>query len=362
MLIGMYHFQDPFSILPKLRVEHLLDEAAKVNVELLFFNATDVNPASRTIEGYIFRNNTWMKEFHPIPFIAINPAVQSLTNLVDQELEFKIRCEIPFVLNLIENKLAVQQKLSHTNLREYLIDAIPLVNLTTFLSELTRHKKVILKPFTEHKGNGIIVISKNSKKQIVFQELASIKTLSFNQACKEINLLVKKHNYFIQPFIYSRTKKGETFHIRIHLMRNSQVEWINISTLVDIADKGIPISNYQGVTSVKGPEFFQENFGKEKGEALCRKVEKLAVEFADQIDSFYNFTVDELGLDFGMDANENIWFYEANTGPEIIAFAEEREREWAMHKIGYAIALTTSIMEIPLAQRRGRHFKATSIK
>ncbi len=63
-----------------------------------------------------------------------------------------------------------------------------------------------------------------------------------------------------------------------------------------------------------------------------------------------------------MDADEKIWFYEANTGPEIIDFAEEREKEWAKHKIGYAKALATILMDVPLEEQRGRHFKATAVQ
>jgi len=73
----------------------------------------------------------------------------------------------------------------------------------------------------------------------------------------------------------------------------------------------------------------------------------------------YPFSIDELALDFAVDQEERIRLFEANTGPEIISFSKEREKERARHRIGYARTVVHSLEKIPIEDRMAKHFKVT---
>ncbi|SOB90273.1 YheC/D-like protein [Ureibacillus xyleni] len=358
MLIGVYNHEHPFKVLNQYRINFYVKEAAEQNVELCFFGIDDVDFDSKTIMGDIHEEGRWIKKKLPFPLLMINESNRSLDKLREPKKEMKLKQEIHTTSHLIDDKLTIYKKIQEANQFEYLlIPTIQLTRLSDFNEMINNYKKVILKPANESKGNGIIVVTQKQKSQYIFQEQTITTRHDLKATNKIILNVIRKGNYIIQPFIYSNTSDGKTFHIRVHLARNAKAQWIILKMIADIAEHGIDISNYKGVVTLEGEKFLIENYGKDTATKLYSKLENLAFQLTKHIDSFYPYSLNELAIDFGIDQNEMIWFFEGNTGPEIIAFQEKREQERAYHIISYSKMLAETLAKYPIEQRKGKHFK-----
>lgn len=357
MLIGVYSHEHPFEVLNQYRLESYLKKAFEQNVELCFFGIEDVDFESNKILGDYYENGHWVKKESGFPLVAINEFNQGINKLRYPDKELKLQAEISFTSHLINNKYEMYCKIKEANLLSHLL--IPtkrLRLLSDFYKMMKENKKLVLKPDNEAKGNGILVVTKN-RSNYSLQE----KTITYHLNLKDINKiilnLIEKGNYIIQPFIKSSTNDGKTFHVRVHLIRNANAQWIILKVIADIAEQGIDISNYEGVTTIEGNEFLCENYGKENRDELFKNLQNLAYQFTEHIDSFYPYSLDELAIDFAIDQKGKIWFFEGNTEPEIIFFKEEREIERAYHIVGYSKRIAQLLTEYPDPTRKGKYFK-----
>lgn len=93
------------------------------------------------------------------------------------------------------------------------------------------------------------------------------------------------------------------------------------------------------------------------GNVLYRQLIKQSVSLARDIDALYPFTLPELALDFALDDNHSLRFFETNTSPKVLAFKEEREGRRTHELMTFAHHVATAIAPIPKEQRYGRYFK-----
>lgn len=359
MLIGVYNDRrNPLQFMAKERIDSLIKEAEKHQMTLAFFELDAVDFKTEMISASISESGTWVKKTIPFPLLVMNQSSTTPDNVKDLKKEQQLRQSVPFLSHLIDNKQTIYEQLKkHEAIEPFLIPSIPLRKQTDFFAFQKQHGSILLKPANSSKGKGIIVINKKAGGQYIVSEQNKQKSLSFTDVQATLNRLIRQGNYLIQPFIRSQTKDGRTFHLRVHVIRNANAEWTCLTVIADIAQKGRTTSNHDDSATVPGQEFLMKQYGEDKGTNLYKQIIHLTLDLAQKIDSLYPFSLSELAMDYGVDPDEAIRFYEANTGPEIIALREEREPERAMHLMAYVKTLGSVLESVPIEQRRGRHFK-----
>ncbi|TFE04051.1 YheC/YheD family protein [Jeotgalibacillus salarius] len=355
-MVGVYNDRKhPLDILTKDRVKSYVQQAAEQGVALFFFGIDDVNVERSEVSGTFYEHGKWIEKVTSFPALVLNDSSTSPDKVKNRDKELVLRTEVPFISHLIEDKLSIYQKMKESGeFNEFLIPSTPLKNLNDVLQ--SKQTTMVLKPTNSGKGQGIHVLKKISANQFLIVSSNQKKQISTLLTKKLIIDLIKQGNYMVQPFIVSRTNEGNTFHMRVHVIRDKAAKWVCLTVIADVAEPGRYTSNYAGNTTIRGIDFLAQQHGQE-GIKLYSELKNISFRIASHLDSFYPFTVDELALDFAIDQDRRIYLFEANTGPEIISFAKERENERAFHRVGYAKTVAAALEKIPFEQRRGKHFK-----
>lgn len=333
LLIGVYKDIHPFNTMLQSRIDAYLAEAKKQEVLLVFFGLENIDLQNKKINGDLNINGKWVKKQVDFPVIMINEDASRVETARDIEKEMNLKKYIPCTTKLIENKLKIHERIASENtLNEYIIPSEKVQSILTFKKLLSKYQKVVLKPVDGSRGNGIFVVTLTKKNIFLIEENKQIVKYDFKKLSDLIGKIVKKGNYIVQPFIYCNTKEGNPFDFRVHVMRDGQAEWVLVRMLSRTGALGTSLSNVSlGGKSELAKDFLKRNF-EDQGEYYYNKLEVIALELARQIDSFYPYPLDELGIDLCIDNTGDIWFYEANTSPQVISYNTER----AVNTIGYA--------------------------
>lgn len=337
VLIGLYKENSPLKMVRHERIIALSEEAHKHGDELLIFSLTDVDYENKTVKAYIYdkESDKFQEKISPLPNVVINdaPKIRSKRN----PLENKLREEIPFTCNLIGDKLNIYQKIIKKGvLSNYIIPTLKITDVENVVAFIQQHKKIIVKPTNGRQGKGLFKISLKSKQFYIDSDFA-ITVMDQNEFELFIENLIEQKNYICQLFIETSTKSGQVYDFRIHTQRNGTGKWAITKIYPRIGKEKSFLSNIsQGGYTQEIDSFLEQQFSEDA--ALYKfLLVKLSLSLSDHINNFYEFEIDELGIDLAVDTEGNIWFYEANTGPQ----TRYHENKRAVNTIAYAKYLAT---------------------
>lgn len=355
MIILYNNRLSPRDVLTHDRIQKYLEQARQLDETVACCTTRDIDFDTSTIRAEVY-DNGWTRQTIPFPDLLFNEQCVTSEKAADPDNDLRLQKEVPCFFHLIDDKRRLQQKLEQAGSWGPLL--IPTTSLVTFdglLTYLKQQKILVLKPTNASKGNGIYKISKAPGLGYHVTVEDERQTYSHQELSAFIRPLIEQGNYIVQPFITSRTAEGETFHLRTHLIRDASGQWIVLIAIADIAKKGRFITNQSGYKTLRAETFLRDLHP--EGDVLYEYLIKQSLLLAGAIDALYPFTLPELALDFALDETYTLRFFEANTGPEIIAFKEEREERRARELITFAHQVAAAIGPIPKEQRYGRHFK-----
>lgn len=355
-MIALYNNRySPREVLSQERIQLYIDEARRLGETVACFTIEDVDFAASTIQADVYEEG-WQSKTIPFPDLLFNERCVIPQLATDSDKDLRLQKEIPCFFHLIDNKWGLQKKLEQRETwKSLLIPTTTLHHFDQFLEQLKQQTTLVLKPTDASKGQGIYKVMKAVGPGYHLTIRDERHNYSYQRLKSFVNQLIDQGNYIIQPFIQSQTADGETFHLRTHLIRNGSGQWMILAAIVDIAKKGRFITNQSGYKTERAEQFLQQL--DPAGNILYDQLIEQSVSLARDIDALYPFTLPELALDFALDDNHVFRFFEANTGPEVFAFKEEREGRRAHELITFAHHVATAIAPIPKEQRYGRYFK-----
>lgn len=355
MIVLYNNVTSPRTILPKERLHHYLEQAYQLGLQMACCTIEDFDFDNAVIEAEVY-DSVWRRQKIPFPPLLLNENCVIPSQSAHPEADLRLQQEIPHFFHLIDDKYLLQQKLENVGFQDTLfIPTEPLATFDTFLTQLKQHTIVVLKPTNASKGVGIYKVTKAAGMGYAVTIEDQRHSYTYQQLQTWIKSLVEQGNYIIQPFIVSRTANGETFHLRTHLVRDASGQWTVLTSIADVAKKGRFITNLSGYKTERADVFLQALYP--DGDFIHRELLEHSILLAKAIDALYPFTLPELALDFALDEAHILRLFEANTGPEIIAFKKERERLRAEALIPFAHAVSKAIEDVPIEQRFGRYFK-----
>ncbi|TBL77393.1 YheC/YheD family protein [Paenibacillus thalictri] len=201
------------------------------------------------------------------------------------------------------------------------------------------HPSVILKRKRGTHGKDSITVNRMDGHYEVFDQnfLHFMSREEFDDLLREL----KKHHFFVQQFVNSRTKEGFPFHIRVHLMKDGSGKWVIIFIFPSFSLRPyMKITNHEktfrGVT--KWEWFIGSQFGERLDGVTDSKVKAFSYRFTDFLESWLGKGFHEVGLDLGIDEHGDIKLFEANLNNVGMNF---HEFEAAKHGIEYALLLAS---------------------
>jgi glutathione synthase/RimK-type ligase-like ATP-grasp enzyme len=250
-----------------------------------------------------------------------------------------LRERIPFTTHLIEGKQQIYKRL-HPKFGRYLIPKESLVSSELLLAFLNQYEDVILKPSNGRNGNHIYRV-KLVDRCIPFQGEQQPHIVTEVQLKEQIDLLLAKHTYMMQQYWPVLSEHNEPTDYRVHVQRDEDGHWQITKIYPRSGREGAVVSNIsKGGSTADIDEYLRDMFVDRAVEMKIR-LENIAIQLAKEIDGFYYFLIDELGIDLLMNEQGDVRFLEANTGPETRYHEDER----AKRTIGFAKYVTRAYQD-----------------
>lgn len=330
-IIGIYDPKtNPVFSYNKERLTALLKEAKKQEVKIYMFESKDVDIKEGKIHAR-FSLDSEEKETIQIPDAIYN--VWPNLDYNHDSIERWLRERIPFSSFPINDKIILPKKmLERTHLGHLFIPFIGVLNIQRVLRFLAKNKRGVLKKSAVARGENIFFIEQRSTNRFTVEVDKKPIIMNKEGFANWIEEYIIPERYILQEYKEFRTKQQEPFDIRSHVQKNGEGKWTITKIYPRIGSEKTILSNISlGGRILDLMEFLKEEYSNDKATRIFNDLNDLSIEVASAIDKIYNYSIDELGLDFAIDKNERIWMHEANAKPQTKYHEEER----AVNTIAY---------------------------
>ncbi|MDE3838631.1 alpha-L-glutamate ligase [Bacillus methanolicus] len=312
-LIGMLHHRaDPRNV----KKAYAYAAAAKAEgVNFFYFTPGKVDIENQKILGKTYENGEWIEKEFPFPDVIYN-ASYPVSEKAEQIFDY-LHDRIPFTSHSIGDKLSVYNRIKKAKkFEQYLIPFHELTDVQHFFDMMKRYEKVIIKPLSGHQGGGIIYIEKVGIKQYKINEGGEISSINEKQLLDLISHKIQEQDYLVQKFISCQLKSGHVYDFRLHVQKNGEGKWVITSIFPRIGRLGSITSNMgSGGYSTYLDIFLKTEFD-DSWYDMKKYLEQFAKSFSNHFDSLYDsVSLDELGIDVGIDSNQKLWLFEVNWRP-----------------------------------------------
>ncbi|MED1439753.1 YheC/YheD family protein [Aeribacillus composti] len=275
------------------------------------------------IEGYTFNESGWVKITVPFPNVIYdrlpNRKVENSDYFQSAKKNLFMR-SIPLFNSGFFNKWDVHHILSKDEtVRHYLPETYHAPSIKTIEQLINRFQMIYLKPENGSLGLGIFKLVKNLKN-------GSILCCYYDENGKGQLKLFSSIEGFLQHFFTQRSldqyiaqqgisllkSSGNPVDFRVHTNKNENGIWLVSAIAAKLAGKGNPTTHVKNGGTIKSLHELSLPLNKED---IYRSLSTAALSISKAIDRKMDGEIGEIGFDFGIDNNGNIWLFEANSKP-----------------------------------------------
>lgn len=289
------------------------------------FTPSGVNWSAETVTAYFPSGDGWVRKTVPLPDVVYNrlssrKAEKSLS--IENFKERFVRRGTPIfnwsffdkwdVYNLLEG-----DKEAFKHVPESHLNPTP----ERVKEMLEKHRFVYLKPTGGSLGIGIYRLTYHPKRGYFarFRRNGKNVLYRFAQFNGLMNLLNSRsgrmRNYVVQQGIRLMEIDSCPIDFRFHLHKNGQNEWVVAGIGAKKAGKGSVTTHVKNGGQIMTPEQVLDRVFGSKADAILQNAKQTAIKLAEAIEKNSRHLLGELGFDIGIDQNERIWMFEANSKP-----------------------------------------------
>lgn len=306
-------------------LRQFLIAAREFNIEAFIFSPGDVDWAQEMVAGWELVGNqqrySWIRKRFPLPSVVYNqiknrrdercPDVQFLK----KELA---RRSITLFNPDFFSKNDIYKVLSNTEAKELMPETNPFGNPHIFVQMLNRFPLVYIKPSGGSLGKGIVrVESHNSYFSLQMRQGEQNRNLRFHNK-QELFQYLKRicgKNHVIQQGIYLKEMDGAPTDFRVHLQKNRSGFWEIVAIGGKIAGVGSITTHVHSGGRVMNAEQLLANWYPDNQAQMSMKLHEDAILIAECLEQRLQGVIGELGLDMGIDQDDQIWLFEVNSKP-----------------------------------------------
>lgn len=303
MRVGFLRFDQN----PTIKVRAIAYICYYHNIDFFYFQPEDVDFTNKKIKGRFFVNEKWQERETDFPDLIDNaPSIGKYRDFYAEMTKF-----VPMMCFRIGNKQKIQDILEKDGeFSHILINTEEVTNFDSFKLFLDKHQVIILKPSGGNMGRNIIKISNNNQEY-------KVETDERMEVINQIKQWFEENDfrgYIQQEYVHSLTKNNLPFDIRIHVRRGKNKNWNVVKVYPRIGINQNVTSNIsQGGSISKLVGFLRHNY--RDYESIQIKLNQFARDFPKYFQKFYNYDLDALGIDIGLDQDGNLKLFEVNTYP-----------------------------------------------
>lgn len=291
------------------------------------FSPSQVNWESGEVSGYVLNGEGhFVRKTVPLPDVVYNRLssrrVEKLASMESFKERF-VRRRIPFFNWTFFEKWDVYRLLdgdsdANRHVPESSINPSP----NEIKTMMEKHRFVYLKPTNGSLGIGIYRLTYNPKRGYFarFRRGGTNSLIRFARFDGLMRLLrqhgIRLQNYVVQQGIRLMELDNCPIDFRFHMTKNGNNQWVAAGIGAKKAGRGSVTTHIRTGGQLMTPEqALSRSFGASKGEQLLDEAKSVAVKLAQAIERNYPHLLGELGFDLGIDQNERVWMFEANSKP-----------------------------------------------
>jgi len=304
-------------------------------VDVIIFDPLFIDWRSSSVIGYQYRTETgrWHKVRRSIPAIVYDRCFYSgRAQYARYNMAISRIRRLPtvrFLMRGLSGKWQVQQSLSHDpQLRTYLPETHVLTDIDQVSEWLRYERSCILKPNAGSHGKKIIRVERVTDDQYVVTGRDSRNKpiyASFDalpQLLRWLTRFMGSKKYLLQRYLSLQTASGQSFDVRSLMQKSGDGCWQLTGMAVRIGRPGSLTANiHGGGKSAPLHSFLREQYDEIEVETITQELENLSQLIPQQLEREAGRFV-ELGIDFGVDQNGQVWILEVNSKPGRSVFAQ----------------------------------------
>ncbi|GAB6988466.1 YheC/YheD family endospore coat-associated protein [Paenibacillus pini] len=309
--------------------------APKYGLNIIAFCPQDVLNTEVKIQAYVYKQGQWVNVTVPFPDIVYDRCLfrkdedlRAAAKLMSQVSKHK-----PWIVwsRGLPGKWQIYRTLKK-DIR--LLPYLPPTSLYQGAASLKQNlaaygNEVFLKPQSGSQGKHTLYIKYDPLQHSYFIQGRSANNTPFTKELSHSSMVIpwiehftRKRNFLIQPYLHLQSREGYPFDIRVLMQKNESGQWTHTGMAVRRGKKGGITSNlHGGGRAVTVLPFLTKEFGITQAEQTTTELHQLSEVIPEILESHYG-RLGELGIDFGMDMNGNIWLLEVNSKPGRTSFRQ----------------------------------------
>lgn len=323
----------------------VINAAKKLSIRAFVFCPLDIDWRSRTIDGYVYDDNTggWQAKQFPFPDVVYDrlfPPRGRLANLLFAAAKrLRTQGNVQMFGRAFRGKWEVYSALlKHPDVKEHIPETRPLHNLADLDLLLRKHGYVFIKPDMGSQGAGVLSIRAtangyNCRGRDYRNTPYKVRTHSLAHVLAVAKSASQRRRLLVQQGLELSFLQGRTFDVRAVVQKDHEGKWQLTGTAVRIGRPGSVTSNLHGGGHAARTEALIKSAFPHKHSEIMETLGRLAIRIPEAIDQELG-RYGELGLDFGVDKDGKIWLIEANSKPGRTVFL--RTGDYTLRKISIA--------------------------
>ncbi|SMF76522.1 YheC/D like ATP-grasp [Paenibacillus uliginis N3/975] len=307
-------------------IKQLLREGNK-KMYVYAFAPGDINWQRETVYAYLLSaNGQFVRKTVPLPDVVYNRLPSRRTDFspfTNQLRDRFMKRNISFFNWAFFNKADIYNQLENdVQAGRYVPETYSNPSPERIKDMLERHRFVYYKPSAGSLGNGIYRLTYQPKKGYFarYRSTGGNTLLKFPTFTSLMRLLQSRHgsglrNYVIQQGIRLIEIDGCPIDFRFHMHKDGRNRWSTVGIGAKKAGRGSVTTHIKNGGQLMTPEqALGRTFGSKSREVLER-AKQTAVTLAEAIENHHSHVLAEIGFDIGIDEDEKIWMFEANSKP-----------------------------------------------
>jgi hypothetical protein len=309
------------------------------------FSPNQVNWNQGTVTATIPRSEGgWVRKVVPLPDVVYNRLPSRKAEKLASMNAFKnrfIRRGIPLFNWSFFDKWDVYNLLEGTDAYKHVPDSRINPSASDIREMLEKHKFIYLKPTGGSLGIGIYRLTYNPKRGYYarFRRSGRNVLLRFAKFDGLMKLLTRQNgrlnHYVAQQGIRLIEIDNCPIDFRFHMTKNSNDQWIVAAIGAKKAGKGSVTTHVRTGGQLMTPEQVMRQVYGARGDSVLQTAKDAAIKLAEAVEKNHRHTLGELGFDIGIDQNERVWMFEANSKPGRSIFKHPALKEQGRASLQY---------------------------
>lgn len=310
----------------------LLSVEKQVGAFYFVFGAHQIDWENGTVNGLFYSEVGWKQIKVPIPNVVYdrlpNRKVEKLQFAKQVKDRLQKEYDIPWFNPGFFNKWDIHQMLIDDEIAsKYLPESIFQPSYNDIESLLENYQQVYIKPANGSLGLGIQQLIQKKVEPFVYCRFQNNQENRLRRYSTLKRLVRRQFRFGLDGMIAQQGIRllkwnNNPIDFRIHTNKDETGTWSVSAIAAKIAGSGSITTHVKNGGEVKTPKEIFRDLG--ANPAIIKKLHATALLLSEKIDEKMVGFIGEIGFDLGVDQNEHIWMFEANSKPGRTIFSHPK--------------------------------------